>query len=69
MKRNIVPIFKEGFVFPPSDNLPAPLRELPRINGLQYSHHYYNASIEKLIAFLTTDIDEKLPGDFDTDPY
>lgn len=50
--RNIVPLLKDGFVFPPAGSLPADLADLPRHNGIPMSHVYFDAAIDKLIAFL-----------------
>ncbi|MBN1566671.1 MAG: toll/interleukin-1 receptor domain-containing protein [Acidobacteria bacterium] len=50
--RNIVPLLKDGFVFPPAGNLPADLADLSRHNGIPMSHVYFDAAIDKLVAFL-----------------
>jgi hypothetical protein len=50
--RNIIPVVKEGFVFPAANQLPPELVNLPRYNSVIYSHAYFNAAMDKLEAFL-----------------
>lgn len=49
--RNIVPVLKEGFRFPPKKSLPSDIADLPRYNCVQYSHTYFEATIDKLLDF------------------
>lgn len=51
LNRNIIPILKDGFEFPPAEQLPPEMQDLPRYNSVVYSHTYYEAMIEKLLAF------------------
>jgi len=51
-RRNIVPLLKDGFVFPPPGSLPPDLADLPRHNGIPMSHVFFEAAIDKLVAFL-----------------
>jgi hypothetical protein len=51
-KKNIVPVLKDGFDFPPVDSLPSQIADLPRYNCVVYSHAYFGATIDKLISFL-----------------
>ncbi len=50
--RNIVPLLKDGFVFPPSASLPPDLADLPRHNGIPLSHVFFDAAMDKLVTFL-----------------
>jgi hypothetical protein len=45
---NIVPVFMPGFTFPPK--LPEELRSLPRHQGVEYSHLYFDAMIAKILT-------------------
>lgn len=51
-RRNIVPVLKNPFEFPPEDELPRGLEELPRYNCVLYSHSYFGAMVDKIISFL-----------------
>lgn len=51
-RRNIIPLFCEGFEFPPESNLPPDIAELPRYNAIHWSHTYYDAMIERLLAYV-----------------
>lgn len=50
--RNIIPIVREGFRFPDPDALPPAIAELPRFHCLSFSHEFFDAMIEKLVASL-----------------
>jgi hypothetical protein len=50
--RNIVPIFMSGFRFPHPDDLPEHMRTLPKHNGVNYSHEYFDEMIRRVIKFL-----------------
>ena len=50
--KNIIPILKEGFVFPEKETLPADMAELPRYNCVPYSHAYFEAATERVMGFL-----------------
>ena len=50
--RDVIPVLKDGFSFPPQDNLPEDIRDLSRMNGVEYSHRYFRATIEELVYFL-----------------
>jgi len=52
-EKNIIPILKEGFEFPPPDALPRELADLPRYNCVVYSHSYFSATVERLLGFLS----------------
>ena len=49
-KKNIVPLFVEGFEFP--NNLPTSISALQYFNGVQISHEYFDASMNKMISML-----------------
>ncbi len=44
---NVVPVFLPGFAFPPE--LPEDLRNLPRHQGVDYSHRYFEAMIGEIV--------------------
>lgn len=48
--RNVVPLMLPKFEFPA--RLPEDIRNLPRCQGVEYSHRYIDAMLEKLIATL-----------------
>ena len=50
--RNIIPILKEGFVFPEKETMPSDIAELPRYNCIPYSHAYFGAVTDRVMAFL-----------------
>lgn len=50
--RNIVPLLKDGFSFPDVRDLPPEMADLPRYNGVSYSHEYFRASMDRLASFL-----------------
>ncbi len=51
--RNVIPVLKDGFQFPPAEALPADIRELPRNNAVPYSHVYFQAAVDKLHSFFS----------------
>jgi hypothetical protein len=53
--RNIVPLLADGFQFPAPSELPDELQSLHRLNGVMYSHEYFNAAFDKLEGFLRRD--------------
>lgn len=50
--RNIIPVTLPGFEFPLPEDMPIGLRDLPRYQSVAYSHDYFKATMDKLIAFL-----------------
>jgi hypothetical protein len=50
-KKNIVPVMASGFSFP-STPLPGDLSELPNHQGIEPSHNYFRASMDKLASLL-----------------
>ena len=58
--RNVVPLMMPGFHWPPK--LPDDLKNLPRHNGMDYSHLYFDAMMQKLVSILdlsAAETDEK----------
>jgi hypothetical protein len=51
--RNIIPVMAREFQFPSAQDLPEELRELPRHNGVPYSHEYAGAAVGRIMDFLT----------------
>ena len=51
-ERRIVPIMEKGFSLPSEDDLPLDIAELARHQGVVLSHSFFNATIDKLVAFL-----------------
>ena len=49
-ERNVVPLMLPKFEFPA--HLPEDIRNLPRCQGVEYSHRYIDAMLEKLVATL-----------------
>lgn len=56
-KKRVVPLMKESFVFPRKETLPADIRDLLRWNSVPYSHHFYQATMDKLVSFLHGDLE------------
>lgn len=52
-EKNIIPVIKEGFVFPSDEELPEELKGVFRHNGVTLSHEYFYSSIEKILEFMT----------------
>src|SRR2546423_1641537 len=50
--RNIVPILMPGFEFPKPDTLPLGLQSLHTYQSINYSHEFFNASIDRIIRYL-----------------
>jgi len=50
--RNVVPLLAEGFQYPSAEVVPEELQSLQRLNGVVYSHEYFNAAFDKLEGFL-----------------
>jgi hypothetical protein len=46
---NIVPVLLPGFTFPPPVQLPVELRSIPRHQGVDYSHRYFDAMIGEIV--------------------
>ena len=51
-RKNVVPVLKSGFIFPPEESLPEDIRELQRHNGVDYSHVYFKSVIDKIESFM-----------------
>jgi hypothetical protein len=51
-ERNIVPVLKENASRPDKEELPDEIEPLKRFNCIDYSHVYYDATIERLLSFL-----------------
>jgi hypothetical protein len=67
LRRNIIPVGLRGFQFP--KELPEDIRDLPRDQGVEYSHEFFEAMMEKIVDLLQTDApikreitNEKLPS-------
>lgn len=69
--RNIIPILKDEFEFPRTNQLPEDIRELPRHSGVPFNNLYFKAFIDVLIERLQPG-DEKerndAPDPFNQDP-
>lgn len=50
---NIIPVFLPGFTFP--GQLPEDLRNLPRHQGVDYSHRYFEAMVEEITKVCVTE--------------
>jgi hypothetical protein len=53
--KKIVPVTKNGFTFGRELTLPPDLADLPRFNCIEYSHQYFQATMDRLLAFLGDD--------------
>ncbi len=51
-RKNIVPVLLDGFHFPPEHELPESIRPILRLNSVEYSHVYFEATIDKVVSFL-----------------
>ncbi|MCJ8740235.1 hypothetical protein PDJAM_G00056630 [Pangasius djambal] len=51
-KKNIVPV-TDNFQWPDPNSLPEDMRAVLTFNGIKWSHEYQEASIEKILRFLT----------------
>ena len=53
-KKNIIPIMMPGFGFPASEELPQELLPLSVHHGINYSHDFFDAMMEKIVDYLGT---------------
>jgi len=51
-ERNIVPLLKEHASAPGKEDLPADIKPVGKFNSVDYSHVYYDATIDRLLSFL-----------------
>lgn len=74
-KRNIIPVFKDDFEFPPKESLPEDIRDLVGYNGVKYDHYFSEAALSKVTDRLTVTKTKKralneefvLAGDIDSE--
>lgn len=50
--RNIIPIFKKGFTFPPKEKIPDDIRDVPRYQSIEYVNEFHKPVIDRLISYL-----------------
>ena len=50
--KNVVLVLMPGFIVPPESSLPEDIRALVKRNGVEYSHTYYSACVQKLLSFV-----------------
>lgn len=55
LHKNFIPIMMPGFHFPSSEVLPQELTSLPVHHGINYSHDFFDAMIEKIVDYLSTE--------------
>jgi hypothetical protein len=58
-RRNIIPVLTDNFSFPSDEvwnNLPPEMRVLLSLNGIQYNHLYQDPAIEKINAFMKSEM-------------
>jgi formylglycine-generating enzyme len=53
---NIIPVMKEGFVFPDIHTLPKDICHLPNINCVIYNHAQIDGVIRQILSFMTTSV-------------
>lgn len=51
-KKNMIPLAWEGFVFPPSGDLPDDVSPMLQHNAVIWSHMYSDAAVDKLVSRL-----------------
>ena len=49
---NVIPVMDEGFQWPKERDLPEGIRPVCKINGVNWTHEYQDACVDKLISFL-----------------
>jgi formylglycine-generating enzyme required for sulfatase activity len=55
-KRNIVPVFVDGFAFPDQEflmSLPPPMRELPKYHAVEYRHEHAESAARKILRYMS----------------
>ena len=52
-EKRIIPVLKDNFTFPKKANLPTDIRELLRLNCVEYSHTFFQASMDQIVSFLS----------------
>jgi hypothetical protein len=50
--KNVIPIMLPGFKFPEGSSLPVDLQPLTTQQAVQYSHEFFDATIDKLVGYL-----------------
>jgi hypothetical protein len=53
-RKTLIPIMMPGFSFPKAEELPDELRPIRVHQGVNYSHDFFDAMIEKLVGYLGT---------------
>jgi hypothetical protein len=51
-KRNIIPLLKDGFLFPGADSLPLAIRALPSYQAITYSLEFFGAVIDRIEKYM-----------------
>jgi hypothetical protein len=51
-ERNIIPVLKDGFKFPPINELPPLMAKLNKHSGVLFDHVYFSSTLEKIISFM-----------------
>ena len=51
-KKNIIPIMMKEFAFPRVEELPQELQSLSVHHGIEYSHQFFDAMMEKIVDYL-----------------
>lgn len=59
-RKNLVPVMLDGFEYPPVENLPEPIRELPRHQSVRWSHEYFDAMIGKILNYIGVGAEAKI---------
>jgi hypothetical protein len=54
MNKRIIPIMMPGFNFPAEQDLPEQLRPIRIHHGVNYSHDFFDAMIDKVVSYLAT---------------
>ena len=55
-RRNIIPILKDGFDFPPAETPPPSIASLHQHPGVRYSHELFPAMLDRIVSFLKHEI-------------
>jgi hypothetical protein len=67
--KNIVPVLKDNYIFPASQDLPEDIRKICRFNCVSLHHEYIGPAFEKLISFLVKEDTSTAPTDSDLEQF
>jgi len=65
--KTIIQVFKDGFVYPDTNDIPVELRDLPRMQGVKYNHEDAFGSIRRIFSYFNEDVNDNFAEHAQTD--